>query len=253
MAVRTTRPPCQRLIAQAETKSMVAFTKAAWRARIGLRVQRPGLLPRQVEPAHQLAHMRGVVRHTPALLDLLARLQQFQALSPLAPRLARPAPPASAPPFASRPAALADLSEVDRAVRQDPRRCSASLHRAAPAVPCQPAAPPPPAAGPRVRPRSPACACRRTVLLPPRQPPQLRRRYVRADRQRSATHRVLPHWVGRNQNHLGPRRLNSRLINRNADRYHTSPRTQPVALTASKGYDIASIRRPDRHHHARAK
>src|SRR5215203_5668600 len=87
-------------------------------------------------------YARGGTTHPSAARPPGTARTRSRRSGPLPRRLVHPAPPASAPPFASRPAALADLSEVDRAVRQDPRRCSASLHRAAPAVPCQPAAPP---------------------------------------------------------------------------------------------------------------
>src|SRR5690349_18264722 len=103
-------------------------------------------------------YARGGTTHPSAVRPPGTARTRSRRSGPWPPRRGRPAPLASVSPFAPRPAALAGPSEVGRAVQQGPRRCSAPRHRAALVAPCQPAAPPRLAAGPRVRPRSPAFA-----------------------------------------------------------------------------------------------
>ena len=176
------------------------FCERLARCRIRLRMRRSRLLPGQGELVHQLAHMRGVVRRAPALLNLVAQLGQGPGAQarglhvwpvqhqPLQGCLLRPVQP-------RRPTRA-------RSVVQSGKTLGVVAHNGIaqrlPVHAGEPRCLSPRQALQRARNRLHARG-RRSIFLPPRQPSQLRRRYLRADLQRSATHRVLPSWVGRNR------------------------------------------------------
>jgi hypothetical protein len=160
---------------------------------------------------HRLAHVPAVIRHAPALLDLAAQFRQGPGaqprdlhLRPVQHHLARrgallliqPRP-------AARTRTVVQTSQPFGVVAQDRVTQRLPLHARQP----RGFGPRQPLQGTR---NSLHPGRRRAVLLPSRQPPQLRRWYVAADRQTLRTHRVLPSRVGRNQNHFAPCRLKSR-------------------------------------------